>query len=231
MEYLRNGYTLYTPSGTFPLSTDSMLLADFIRLPRNARVLDLGAGCGTLGLLLCAGDPSCHVTGIELDEIAHHAALENICRNGLSDRMESIHGDLRSLSKTVNAGAYSCCVSNPPFFSGGALSRSIPLARHAETCETADLFTTASHVLKYGGDFFLVHKPDSLAQLCAEAVKNSLEPKRLCLVRHSPVKEISTVLLQCRKGGKPGLKLEECCLFDEHGQPTPAYRRIYHLGD
>ena len=229
MEILHNGYTLDTPAGTFPLSTDSMLLADFVRLPRNAKVLDLGAGCGTLGLLLCAGDPSCHVTGIELEETAHLAAMDNIRRNDLTDRMESIFADLRHLPEGVEAGRFSCCVSNPPYFSSGAPSRSTPLARQTETCETEDLFAAAAHGLKYGGDFFLVHKPEMLARLCSCAAAAGLEPKRLCLVRHSPHKEISTILLQCRKGGKPGLKLEELTLFDESGQPTPAYRKIYHL--
>ena len=231
METLHNGYLLDTPSGTFPLGTDSMLLADFVRLPRNAKVLDLGAGCGTLGLLLCADDAACHVTGIEIDQTAHEAALANIHRSDLTPRMESILADLRSLPAYVPANAFSCCVSNPPYFSGGAQSRTVPLARHTATCETEDLFAAAAYALKFGGDFFLVHKPEMLAQLSAWAVKYHLEPKRLCLVRHSPGKDISTILLQCRKGGKPGLKLEELSLFDEDGQPTPAYRRIYHLGD
>ena len=229
METLHNGYTLHTPSGTFPLSTDSMLLADFVSLPRDARVLDLGSGCGTLGILLCAAHRSCRVTGIEIDEAAHLAALENIRANGLEDRMESIFGDLRQLPSYIDAGSFPCCVSNPPYFSAGAVSASTPLARHTDTCHTEALFSAADYCLKYGGDFFLVHKPDSLAQLCACAVRFRLEPKRLCLVRHSPGKPISTVLLQCRKGGKPGLKIEELCLFEEDRQPTPAYRRIYHL--
>ena len=54
MEILPNGYTLELAEGTFPLSTDSMVLAHFAKLPKNAHVLDLGSGCGTLGLLLCA---------------------------------------------------------------------------------------------------------------------------------------------------------------------------------
>ena len=41
MEKLYNGFTLDFPEGAFSLSTDSMLLWDFTRLPRNARVLDL----------------------------------------------------------------------------------------------------------------------------------------------------------------------------------------------
>ena len=58
MEYLHNGYTLDVCRGAFPLSTDSIALSGFARLPKQANVLDLGAGCGTLGLLLCAKDPA-----------------------------------------------------------------------------------------------------------------------------------------------------------------------------
>ena len=105
MEILNNGYTLRICEGGFPLSTDSMVLAHFAALGRNCRVLDLGSGCGTLGLLLCAKDPLCHVTGVELEEHAHNAALQNIARNGLSQRMDSIHGDLRGIKGLVGAGS------------------------------------------------------------------------------------------------------------------------------
>ena len=57
MEYLPNGFTLEIPAGAFPLSTDSMALAHFVKLKRGAAVLDLGSGSGTLGLLLCAQNP------------------------------------------------------------------------------------------------------------------------------------------------------------------------------
>ena len=229
MEYLPNGFVLETVPGAFPLSTDSMALAHFANLPKNSRVLDLGSGCGTLGLLLCASDPLCHVTGIELEEKAHLAAMENIRRNQLEDRLHSICADLRSMPAEIAAGSFQICVSNPPYFSAGAVSRSTPLARHDSCCSAQELFDAAAHALKFGGDFFLVHKPDQLAHLCACASNVKLEPKRLCLVRHSPDKEISLILLQCRKGGKPGLKLEELCLFDVDRHPTGAYRKIYHL--
>ena len=87
MEQLPNGFTLNLPEGAFPLSTDSMVLSHFVRLPKNARVLDLGSGCGTLGLLLCAVNESCRVTGVELSQSAHLAAIDNIRRNGLTTPM------------------------------------------------------------------------------------------------------------------------------------------------
>ncbi len=209
MEYLDNGYTLETPPGTFPLGTDSLALRDFVRLPKNAKVLDLGAGCGTLGLLLCAKDPSCTVTGMELTAIAHQAALDNIRRNGLTHRLSSICGDLRKLPAFLPAGSFHCCVSNPPYFSGGPASKDLPLARRDDTCSSRELFEAAAWALRYGGDFFLVHKPERLAELCACAASVALEPKRLRLIRHAPGKPVSLILLQCRKGGKPGLIWEE----------------------
>ena len=165
MEYLPNGITLQLCDGAFPLSTDSILLSYFVRLPKNAEVLDLGSGCGTLGLLLCAKDENCTVTGLEISDDAHNAALENIRRNGLESRLTSIFGDLRQLYREFAPGSFSCCVSNPPYFTAGFLSQSTPIARHEQACSLDDLMASAAFALKYGGEFYLVHKPERLAEI------------------------------------------------------------------
>lgn len=229
METLHNGFTLELPEGTFPLSTDSMVLSDFVRLPRNARVLDLGSGCGTLGLLLCAKDPKCTVSGVELTELSHRTAVENICRNRLENRMESICADLRTVPSLFPQGSFSCVVSNPPYFSGGPASEALPFARREDSCSLPELFAAAGWALKFGGDFFLVHRPERLGQIIAEASAVQMEAKRLRLLRHRTGGAVNLILLQFRKGGKPGLLWEECSLFDENGAPTEAYRKIYHL--
>ncbi len=229
MEYLHNGFTLDICDGGFPLSTDSIALAGFTRLPRQAHVLDLGSGCGTLGLLLCANFTDCRVTGIELDKNAHHAALQNISANGLSSRLSSICADIGEISSLIQPGSFHCCVSNPPYFSGGPDSLKTPKARKEDSCSPDTLFQAASRALRYGGDFFLVHKPEKLAQLCGCAVKYGLEPKRLCLLRHKEGSPVTLILLACRKGGKPGLVWEEAALHDPQGNPTEYYQKLYHL--
>ena len=228
MEHLPNGYTLELKPGTFPLSTDSMVLSHFTRLTKNARVLDLGSGCGTLGLLLCARRDDCSVTGLELDDAAHAAALENIHRNGLASRMESICLDLRRLPAEFTGG-FDCCVSNPPYFSGGPAAQRTPLARREDCCTPAELFGTAAKALKYGGDFFLVHKPERLAELIAQGSETALEAKRLLLLRHKQDGPIALICLQFRKGGKPGLVIEEQALFDINHEPTAYYKSVYHI--
>ena len=229
MEVLHNGFTMEFSEGAFPLGTDSIALAGFAHLPRNASVLDLGAGCGTLGMLLCANNSDCAVTGIELDEGAHIAAQKNAAANNLTHRLISICGDLRSFSKHFQPGSFSVCISNPPYFPDGPQSKATPLARREDTCAMTDLMEAAAWALKYGGDFFLVHRPERLAELFACASLHKLEPKRLCLLRHRTDGPVSLVLVQCRKGGKPGLIWEEESLFHPDGSPTPYYRKIYHM--
>lgn len=228
MEQLHNGFTLELCTGAFPLSTDSIALSGFVRLPKNARVLDLCAGCGTLGLLLCANDENCTVTGVEIDQNAHQTALHNSDVNQLTGRLTSICANLRTVPSDFAPGSFHCCVSNPPYFSVAQESAN-SAARHETQCTLEDLFSAAAWAVKFGGDFYLVHKPERLAELCACATKHKLEPKRLLLLRCKPGDPINLVLLQCRKGAKPGLIIEEECLQDAGGNPSAYYRKLYHI--
>ena len=227
MEYLPGGLTLHIPPECFPLSTDSAVLAHFVRLPRNASVLDLGSGCGTLGLMLCAKNEYCTVTGVEIDPAAHAAAMNNISRNRLDTRMESICADLREF--VPEHGAFGVCVSNPPYFSGGFASTTHPVARQDDTCPPEILFAAAGRALKFGGDFFLVHKPEKLAQLITCAAPHGLEAKRLRLIRHRPEGPVALILLHFRKGGKPGLTWDEQSLYTSEGEHTPYFKEVYHI--
>ena len=228
MEYLPHGLQLEIPPGCFPLTTDSMVLAHFAASPGAKRYLDLGSGCGQLGLLLCAGNKRCQVTGIELEEAAHHAALKNIQRNALTARMESICADLGRVPGLFAAGQFDCCISNPPYFSGGPASQ-FAAARKEDRCTLAELMASAGWALKFGGDFFLVHRPERLGQIIALATPHQLEAKALTLVRHREDGPINLVLVKLRKGAKPGLSIRELALHHSDGSPTKAYLEIYHL--
>ena len=229
MEQLHNGYTLELSDGAFPLSTDSVVLSGFAKPKRNANVLDLGSGCGTLGLLLCAAHTDCTVTGIEQDEAAHKIALVNAQTNRIEDRLTSICADIRQVPKLIKPGSFQCCVSNPPYFSAGPQSSSVPFARRDDLCSIQDLMRAAAWALKYGGDFYFVHRPERLAELFACAVEQKLEPKQLLLLRHKKSDPVNLVLVQCRKGGNTGLTWQEEYLYYDNGEPSEFYRKLYHM--
>lgn len=226
------GRYAFDPGPGFPLSTDTMVLADFVRAKRGARIADLGSAAGALGLLLCAR-LDCTVTGWEIQPEAHAAALENIARNRLQDRMMSCCGDLRQIRGQAAPGQFDCAVSNPPYFAGGLLPQDsiMAQARQEVCCNLSDLFAAAGWLLRFGGDFFLIHKPERLTDLLTVARASGLEPKAAA-ARWRQRASLPGFFgaAQCRKGGKPGLAWRsDLILQHADGTPTQRYREIYHM--
>lgn len=230
-EALWNGVRLYCPPGEFPLSTDAVLLADFLTLPDRARVADLGAGCGTLGLLLCARNAQCHVTGIELREEAVRLADENIRRNALEARLSVLEGDVRRIRALLPAGGFDCVISNPPYFPSGSGKHSLRHCRERSERDLplAELCAAAAWLLPTGGRFALVHRPERLCDLFCALRAAGLEPKRIRFVRHRAESPVCLVLVEARRGGHPGLQyLPDLVEFLPDGTESPAYRAAYH---
>ncbi len=233
-QILWNGIKMIQPEGGFRLGTDSLLLAQFLTLPKRAKIADLGSGCGTLGLLLCASCPDCTVTGVELDETAHRLALENIDRNGLQGRLSSVPGDVRAIRALLPAGGFSCVISNPPYFpvGSGKVSAGNAAARSEQTLTLSALCEAAAYLLPSGGYFALVHRPERLCDVFCAMREHGVEPKRVQFVRHTAESPVCLVLIEGRRGGKPGLTyLQDFCEFTPDGAETEAYRAACHRGE
>ena len=198
-------YTLRQKPEVFPLGGDTLALGEFARPRRGERVCDLGCGSGVLALLLLAREPSLTVTGLELDETAAALAGENYRANGLPGQV--IQGDLRRVKELFPAGSFDLAVSNPPYFpagSGGSGGR----ARMEETCTLEDVCAAAGWLVRNGGRFALVHRPERLCDVFCALRAQRLEPKRLRLVQARPDRPPSAALVEAYKQGKAGLKVE-----------------------
>ena len=230
LETLWNGVTLLQPDEHFRLSTDSVVCSWFSRFKPFDRIADLGCGSGAIALMLLASDPTLQVTGIELQPEAAATARENATRNQISFTV--LEGDLRQIRTLLPANSMDGVISNPPYFpvgSGKAAEGPLARARSEETCSLSQLCSAAVWLLRWGGTFTLVHRPERLADLIWELRCRKLEPKRIRFVRHKPDRPISLVLLEARKGGKPGLAYEpDLVLFSSDGSETEEYRTMYH---
>lgn len=193
--------TLIQSDSVFPLGADTVDLARFATVRPGWRVCDLGCGSGALGLLLLEREERLTLTGVERDPAAAELAQRNYVNNCVSGSV--LCGDLRDRGR-LPAGGFDLAVSNPPWFPSGA-GKSGGAARCEEACTLAELCAAAGRLVKSGGRFALVHRPDRLADLCAALREAGLEPKRLQLVQHRQSTPPSAVLLESVKQGRPGL--------------------------
>lgn len=229
MEELWNDITL--EQGRFRLGTDSVLLSQFMTLPKHARVADLGAGSGTIGLLLCARDALCTVSGVEIDAPSHALACQNIERNGLQERMTSVLGDVRQIREIFPANSFDCVISNPPYFPVGS-GKAANAARSELSLNLSQLCQAAAWLLPSGGRFALVHRPERLCDIFCTLREHGMEPKRVQFVRHQAQAPVCLVLVEARRGGNPGLSYEPDLIeFHPDGTETEAYRAAYHRGE
>lgn len=195
-------FTLRQEAGVFPLGGDALALGRFARVRRGERVCDLGCGSGALGLLLLGREPTLELTALELDPAAARLAEENFTANGLAARV--VRGDLRQIRALLPAGGFHLAVSNPPYFPAGSGASGGP-ARMEETCTLDELCAAAAWLLKNGGRFALVHRPERLCDLLCTLRAHGLEPKRLQFLRPAAGRPPAAVLLEAKKQGRPGL--------------------------
>ena len=197
------GPYLYRQSDAcFPLGEDTLRLAAFASVRRGDRVCDLGCGAGALLLLLLAAGRRADLGGHRVELDPADAALARG-----TWRKTAWQG--RSSPATSGASA----PSPPGAFPGGvqpALLRpgrgaSGGRARTEEAAAWTGWCAAAGRLLKNGGRFALVHRPERLADLFAALRGPGLEPKRLQLVQHGPDTPPSAALVEAVRQGRPGL--------------------------
>ena len=187
---------------------------------------DLGCGTGFLLLHALWEQKGLCGTGLELSPEAVENARENLARNGLEDRGEILQRDLRDLACLPSPGSYDLAVANPPYFPADAPG-GCP-ARKELTLTLPELCAAAARLLRPGGRFCAVYRPERLCDLFCAAREARLEPKTMRMVLSRPGAKPSLVLFEARREAKCGLSvLPPLLLADESGAPSGEYRRIY----
>lgn len=220
----------------FGYGVDAVLLAAFAAgesgargIRPGARIADLGTDSGIVAFILSHKVKDSVLTGIEKREEAAERARRAAAMNGLEDRVRIVTSDILDLE---GESGYDAVVSNPPYFRRNA---AIPsgsddryTARHETTADIWDFARAAASLLSEGGSFYLVHRPDRLADIFEALRDAGLEPKELQMVVPSPGAAANIVLVHAVKGAGPELRiLPETAVRGADGEYTPEMLRMY----
>ncbi len=229
MKQLWLGGPSYTDDPSFKITTDSVLLADFASGDIFAKCMDLGCGGGLLSVLLHESCPEAIFDSADIRPEAVSICKENYAANRIRGSVSCV--DVRQHRELGTQGSYDLVVCNPPYFYGSKASPDPARAMaRGGSLSPAQFSGAASYLLKRGGEFCLVHKPEYLTDIFAAFRLADIEPKRLRMVCHKADSAPSLVLISGRRGGKPGLAaLPSLILCKDDGSPTEEIRKIYHM--
>lgn len=203
------GLRILQPRNGYRYSMDALILPFFMEPKPDVSIVELGAGCGVVSMLLARRCPSCRITAVEIQERLHRLHEKNLALNDLSDRMKLIRGDIRRIEEFLPPAAAEGVCSNPPFrrTRSGRISpdREKAIARHEVELTLGELVRAAAYLLEKQGRFCLVYLPERLADLVQTLRRNGLEPKRMRMVQSRPGTPPVLILLEAVKGGQPGM--------------------------
>ncbi len=189
--------------------TDAYLLAAYVRARPYATAADLGSGTGIISLLCLSRNKFSLCHAVELQPTFAELIGRNATLNALSDRLHPVCADVRDISAATLGGEVDIVTANPPYMRDGAGALNTTdektVARHETAGGIADFCAAAGRLLKHGGHFYCVFRPERLADLFCALRDAHLEPKRLTTVSATLSSAPSLLLVDAVKYAAPGL--------------------------
>lgn len=189
--------------------TDAYLLAAYMRPKRSAMAVDLGSGTGIIPLLCLARDKFSRCTAVEIQPSFSELIGRNAELNGMADRLSPLCADVRKITAETVGGEVDIVTANPPYMAPSSGARNTTdekyIARHEVYGSIKDFCGAAGRLLRHGGRFCCVFRPERLGDLFEGLRAAHLEPKRMTTVQATYAALPSMVLVEAVKYAAPSL--------------------------
>lgn len=204
------------------------------RFSKAGKIVDLGTGTGIIPVILSEKTDAESIIGIEIQEASYERAVRNATLNGLDGRVGFIKANVKEFPKEYPEfrGTADMVTSNPPYQKGntGMRSENSPkmIARHEITADLEDFMRCTAFLLREKGDFFLIHRPSRLVDICYIGRKLGLEPKEIRFIHPYKDREANILMVHMIKGAGKELKyLEPLVVHSDEGGYTEELLKCY----
>ncbi len=228
-EPLGNEYGLWV-SGNHTFGTDAILLSNFAKATKKDKMVDLGTGCGIIPLLMLRDGNLQTAVGVDIS--CEAIALAQKTKEDLKlSNIEFINSDLNDLKGKLPFGCHTLVTCNPPYKAKGAglqnPNERQKVARHEIECSLEDIIKVSAKLLQTSGRLCICHRPERLCELLKLMSDNKIEPKRLRLVCQRKGEEPWLVLVEGRRCGKSGMRIDPTLYIEDNGNFSNEMIKIY----
>lgn len=223
------------PRQGYRFSVDAVLLAHFLAPEPGTRILDLGAGCGVVSLILSHRWPTASLVALEVQPRLAEVIRRNVAINALESRCTVIEGDCRLIAALLPPNSFDWVAANPPYYPTGS-GRHNPeteraKARHEILGGIGEMAQAAAFALKPSGQAAFVYPAARAETLLGVLRENGLAPKRLQMVYPYFGAEAVLVLVEAVKdGGEELTVLPPFFICQEKGGPYTVEMAAMYAG-
>ena len=224
---------IYQNDDYFAFSLDSVLLANFVTIKlSDKKIIDFCTGNAPIPMLMSFRTKA-RIFGVELQKEIFSMGVQSVVENKMDEQIELINLDVKNIDSKFGAESMDIVTCNPPYFKYKEESlvnendiKSI--ARHEVRLNLEDVLKSARYVLKNGGTFAMVHRPERMIEIINLMQKYNIEPKKIRLVYPKKNKEANILLIEGIKNGKTGLKImEPLFTHNDDGSYVDEIRKMF----
>jgi tRNA1(Val) A37 N6-methylase TrmN6 len=240
--WLAGRLKLIQPAKGHRAGSDAAILA--AAASSGARVVDLGAGVGAVGLAIALRFPDAQVDLVEIDPELADLARRNAAANGLAARMRVLIADVASAPSRRKAdledGKADLVVANPPFFApasvrasptpGRARAHVMPEPSGEGQSDLAAWIGGALALLAPGGRCVMIHRPDSLAVILA-AFDVRAGAIKILPVQPRAETPAHRIVIAATKGARAPLSIRPPLVLHEPSGGFTAQAEAIHRGE
>ena len=211
IDKFENGIEFFQDESLYKFTSDSIKLAKFCNIPSNARVLDMCAGSGVVGIYAYSIKKFNKLYLNEIQVSLCDLINKNIKHNHLENVAKVICKDLNLLNKQDIDGLVDIILCNPPYFKVDEgnikLDQSVAICRHEIKTNLQQIVQKANELLKYKGKMYLVLPAQRMCEAITLLSNNSLEVKQISLEFNK--NNAKMCLIEAVKGGNVGVNVNK----------------------
>ncbi len=217
---------LYQPNSGYCYNSDSIFLYNFINsFKPKGKLLDVGAGCGVVGLLVAKDNPKIKLEAVEKQDIFVKYATINAKVNHIEYKIYK--QDFLDLDESQK---YDYIISNPPFYHESvSVSNDNMLfnARYNINLPLKEFFKKISRVLKPHSHFIFCYDASQFGLICSELEKVKLKIVDVRFVHPKIDKKASIVMLHVRNGSKSMMTIHKPLISFKGTEFSDEVKEIY----
>lgn len=227
-----NNIFVIQKKAAFRFGVDAILLANYAKVKRGMKVVDLCTGTGIVPFIVAGKTQASHIAGVEIQKEMVEMSRRSLIYNKLENKIEFIQGDIKDLKLLGTIEKADVVTVNPPYKLQNSgiinLNEKDAIARHEICCKLEDVIIACRKVLKDNGRMYMVHRPERLADILCLMRQYKLEPKNIRLIHPSINKAPNMVLIEGQRDGGAFLKWEPpLYVYDQNGEYSHEINQIY----
>lgn len=218
------GYKIYQDTDFFKFSIDSILLAEFIDVKKDADVLDICSGNAPIPLILLTKESTLNIDAVEIQKVVADLAIKSVKENNLENKITVYNQDILEFNPLHK---YDIIVANPPYFKIEStkdknINEIKRIARHEIKLKLNELIETSRKHLKPSGDFYMVQKTERFLETCHLLEENHFGIRTICFVHTKKGKSAEFFLIKATLSKKSDPKI-----YNMDIQNRKTYKNIF----